>query len=81
MSEPHKDTPLELDFKSTTQRGRLEEAAVYLRLKLEAEKREEELKREGKIDNEAKELAMAEYLVHVGKYREDRFGERFWVEY
>lgn len=80
MSEPHVNMQ-ELDFKSTTQRGRLEEAAVYLRLKFEAEKREEELKREGKSEDEAKNLAMAEYWVHVGKYREDRFGERFWVEY
>jgi hypothetical protein len=67
---------LELEFKSTTQRGRLEEAAVYLRLNFEAGEREEELVRKGYSEDEAKTLAIAEFLGNVGKYREVRFKER-----
>jgi hypothetical protein len=47
MAEPQNIKMLELEFKSMTQRGRLEEAAVYLRLNFEAGKREEELMRRG----------------------------------
>jgi hypothetical protein len=73
MSEPQKSEMLELEFKSTTQRGRLEEAAVYLRLKFEAGRRKENLKREGKGEDEAKKLATADYWENVGKYREEKF--------
>lgn len=77
MSEPQKsEMPEQPDLESisTTYRGRLEEASVYLQLTFEVWKREEELKREGKSEGEAKKLAMAEYWENVGKYREEKFG-------
>jgi hypothetical protein len=76
MSEPQKSEMPEqpdLESKSTTYRGRLEKASVYLQLTFEVWKREEELKREGKSESEAKKLAMTEYWENVGS-----IGRRSW---